>query len=84
MIDLQRRQREALENVPKAIPKERLPPGADISIATNLLPSDLNSTTTAATTTAAADNEPSTSDSALKMETHEHDDISYPQVMGTY
>lgn len=39
--ELQRRQREAFENLPKAIPKERLPPGSDITIATNLLPSDL-------------------------------------------
>lgn len=38
--DLRRRQREAFENIPKAIPKERLPPGADISIATNLLPGE--------------------------------------------
>uniref|UniRef100_A0A1A9W3E8 Protein krueppel n=1 Tax=Glossina brevipalpis TaxID=37001 RepID=A0A1A9W3E8_9MUSC len=39
--DLKRRQKEAFENLPKAIPKERLPPGADITIATNLLPTDL-------------------------------------------
>lgn len=44
--ELQRRQREAFENLPRAIPKERLPPGSDITIATNLLPSDLEKFTT--------------------------------------
>lgn len=75
-----------MENVPKAIPKERLPPGADISIATNVLPTDLIPTTktTDTTETNNEDNDPSSSSDAFKLETHENNDISYPQEMGTY
>lgn len=74
--DLQRRQREALENVPKAIPKERLPPGADISIATNILPTDLASSTSTDVESVAANND------VLKQE-HD-DDMKYSDPMASF
>ncbi|XP_013112207.2 zinc finger protein 184 [Stomoxys calcitrans] len=76
--DLQRRQREALANVPMAIPKERLPPGSDISIATNLLPTDFpgsgNNNDETSAVVADADN--------LKQENE--DDIKYPDPMENF